>query len=596
MHYAIPPATAQEFSAGALQALVTLALALLCLHLALRYRRVYFHWWAAAWALYLTRILCILSFLGTQRWIWLYWHQVATGWTALVILWAALVFSRNATWRPRYALLALFPPVWSYIAIYAMQDFFWAALPMVLFLSFATAWTGWVFLQYRLRVGRSAGSTVLAVTFLLWSIHHLDYPVLRARGSWVPWGYYIDVLFFLGAGCGILLLVLDELRRGLAALSALSGDLQRGTAGDRLDALLERPLGLPAVRGSALVQASTGGDLHLVRGAGGCVSWAGVIPMGAGATAIREAIASGHPVVTNEWSADGALGTPSGYVAVLPVFSGARANGALLIVGDARDPFAVLDASFLVALGHQVGTALEYGGLTARLETRTAELERLSNRMVRLHEDERRRLSRELHDETSQVLSAVKMQLGLLRERSDVTATQELDTALTLLDSGIRGIRNVTNDLRPSLLDDLGLLPTLRSLAAEFAERSGTVVEFRAPEALPALSEEAELAIFRALQEALANVARHAVARVVQVDVAATGDVLTLDVVDDGPGFGGINLDRLEQEGHMGLVGMRERIAAVGGKLVLSGGDGGARIHIDVPLPGRAAIRTGAAR
>lgn len=588
MHYAIPPATAQEFSAGALQALVTLALALLCLHLALRYRRVYFRWWAAAWALYLARILCILSFLATQRWIWLYWHQVVTGWTALAILWAAVIFSRNVHWSPRHLYYALFPPVWSYIAIYVMKDFFWAALPMVLFLSFATFWTGWVFLQYRRRVGGSAGSTVLAATFLLWGLHHLDYPVLRARGTWVPWGYYVDIIFFLGAGVGILLLVLDELRRGLAALSALSGDLQRGGAGDRLDALLERPLSLPAVRGSALVRPDADGELCVVRGAGGCADWAGVLPAGAGASAIARAIASGHPVVTNEWSGDGVPGTRYGYVAVLPVFSGARATGALLIAGEARDPFAVLDTGFLVALGHQVGTALEYGGLTTRLETRTAELERLSNRMVRLHEDERRRLSRELHDETAQVLSAVKMQLGLLRERSDAGAAAELDAALALLDSGIRGIRNLTNDLRPSLLDDLGLLPALRSLSAEFAERSGAVVEFRAPDGLPALSAEAELAIFRALQEALANVARHATARVVQVKVDSTGEWLSLDVMDDGPGFGAVDLERLEQEGHMGLVGMRERIATLGGKVGLSGGERGARIRIDVPLPPQA--------
>ena len=584
MHYTIPPATAQEFSAGALQALVALALALLCLHLALRYRRVYFRWWAAAWALYLARILCILSFLSTQRWSWLYWHQVVTGWTALAILWAAVIFSRNVRWRARHAYYALFPPVWSYIAVYMMKDFFWAALPMVLFLSFATAWTGWVFLQYRRRIGRSAGATVLAVTFLLWAVHHLDYPVLRARGTWVPWGYYVDVLFFLGAGSGILLLVLDELRRGLAALSALSGDLQRGGGGDRLDALLERPLTLPAVRGSALVRPDGRGDLAVVRGAGGCAGWAGIVPAGAAAAAVGQAIASGHPVVTNEWSGGGVLGAPHGYVAVLPVFSGARATGALLIAGEARDPFAVLDTGFLVALGHQVGTALEYGDLTARLEARTAELERLSNRMVRLHEDERRRLSRELHDETSQVLSAVKMQLGLLRERSDAAAAAELDAALVLLDSGIRSIRNLTNDLRPSLLDDLGLLPTLRSLTAEFAERSGITVEFRAPDGLPPLSEETELAIFRALQEALANVARHTAARVVQVEVASTGGWLSLDVMDDGPGFGAVDLERLEREGHMGLVGMRERIATLGGKLRLSRGERGARIHIDVPL------------
>ncbi|MFI5236297.1 MAG: GAF domain-containing protein, partial [Gemmatimonadales bacterium] len=412
MHTLIPPEPATELAAGILQALVTLALGTLCLYLALRYRRGYFGWWAAAWGLYLTRVVCILWFMQTGHWIWLYWHQVATGLTALVVLWAALVFSRNLRWHRWYALFALFPPIWSYIAIYAMNDFFWAALPMVLFLSFATFWTGWVFVGYRRRVGGSAGATVLAVAFLLWALHHLDYPVLRARGAWSPWGYYVDVLFLLAVGGGILLLVLDELRRGLAALSALSGDLQRADTGDRLDALLHRPLTLPAVRGSALVLAGDAGPPRIVRGAGACAGWSDRIPAGPGAAAIAEALRTGRPVVTNEWAADDAPATAFSYVAVLPIFAGDRATGALLVVGEARDPFAVLDEDFLVALGRQVGAALDYADLTARLESRTAELERLSARMVHQHEDERRRLSRELHDETAQVLSAVKMQLG----------------------------------------------------------------------------------------------------------------------------------------------------------------------------------------
>ena len=90
--------------------------------------------------------------------------------------------------------------------------------------------------------------------------------------------------------------------------------------------------------------------------------------------------------------------------------------GVMLIVGDARDPFAALDASFLQALGQQVGAALENADLDRRLRRRTEELERLSARMVEQHEEERRRLSLELHDETAQVFSAVKLQLGIVRE------------------------------------------------------------------------------------------------------------------------------------------------------------------------------------
>jgi signal transduction histidine kinase len=583
MHATIPPATPAELYAGILQALVTLALGSLCLYLALRYRRVYFGWWAAAFGLYLVRIGIILTFLTTQHWDWLYWHQVVTGWTALALLWAALTFSRNLRWDRRYALLALFPPLWSYIAIYAMNTFFWAALPMVLFLSFATLWTGWVFVGYRRRVGGSAGATVLAAAFLLWGLHHLDYPVLRARGTWVPWGYYVDVLFLLAVGGGILLLVLDELRRGLTALSALSGDLQRADTGDRLDALLHRPLTLPAVRGSALVSADPHRGLVIVRGAGACAGWSGHAPAGRAAERIAQALETGRPVVTNEWDASDAPATPYSYVAILPIFAADRTSGALLVVGEARDPFAVLDEDFLVALGRQVGAALDYAGLTARLEARTTELERLSARMVRQHEDERRRLSRELHDETAQVFSAVKMQLGVLRDSTDPDTARRLDRAVELVDTGIRSIRSVTNDLRPSLLDDLGLLPALRSLVSEFAERSGIEVRLAAPEELPPFSGEAELALFRALQESLANVARHAGAQRVAVTVTADAAAVGLEVADDGRGIGTVDLARLEREGHMGLTGMRERLAALGGAVELSGAGGGTRIRVTLP-------------
>src|SRR4029077_12893157 len=122
----------------------------------------------------------------------------------------------------------------------------------------------------------------------------------------------------------------------------------------------------------------------------------------------------------------------------------------------------------------------------------------------------RRRLSRELHDETAQVFTAVKMELGVLREGVSEAQASRLDQVLGLIDTGIRGIRSVTNDLRPSLLDDLGLVPALRSLVSDFSERSGITAALAVPDALPLLSEEAELAVFRALQEGLSNVLRHA--------------------------------------------------------------------------------------
>src|SRR5688500_3559176 len=96
-----------ELHAAFLQAVITLALAGLCAFIYQRYRKPYFAWWAGAWALYVVRIAAIVSFLLTSNWTWLYWHQVASGWTALALLFAALAFSRGFRWRPWYLGLVL---------------------------------------------------------------------------------------------------------------------------------------------------------------------------------------------------------------------------------------------------------------------------------------------------------------------------------------------------------------------------------------------------------------------------------------------------------------------------------------------------------
>jgi signal transduction histidine kinase len=578
------PATAIELDAALLQATITAALAALCAFLYARYRKPYFAWWAAAWGLYLLRIGAITSFLLTSHRIWLYWHQVVTGWTALALLYAALVFSQQIRWRRWFLLIMLFPPVWSYVAIYQLKHFLWAAGPAVLFLSLATLWTSGVFLRYRQRVA-SSGASLLALAFGLWGLHHLDYPFLRARGSWAPWGYYLDILLALAVGAGILLLVLDDLRRGLGALSALSGDLQRaGREQDVLDALLARPLTLPAVGGTALYAINESRP-RLVKGAGVCAAWTDQGLSEAGSAVLERVIESGRPQFTSQWTATGVAGSTYPYAAVLPILRGERVLATLVLVGQARDPFTALDESFLLALGHQVGAALENADLYSRLETRTLELARLSTRMVEQHEEERRRLSRELHDETAQVFSAVKMELGVLREKVRSDQAARLDQVLELIDTGIHSIRSVTNDLRPSLLDDLGLLPALRSLVADFTERSGIRAALAVPPVMPPLSREAELALFRALQEALSNVLRHADARSVDVGVSVASEGVLLRVSDDGRGLPeGVGAERLELAGHMGLAGMRERITALGGTVRLRGrGGAGALLEVLVP-------------
>jgi signal transduction histidine kinase len=557
-----------------LQAAITLGIAGLCAFLYHRYHKPYFFWWAVAWSLYLCRLGAIIVYLLGRNPGWLFAHQVITGWTAIALLWSALVFSRRATFRPAYLLVVLFPPVWALFAIYqfAQRDaFLVAALPAVAFLSAATLWTAGVFLRFRRQTG-SLGALSLGIAFLLWGIHHLDYPIFRAKGAWNPWGYYLDIIFILAVGAGILLLVLEDIERGLSALAALSGDLQRGDgAVDVSGALLRRALLLPGVRGSALFDQRSG---TVVRGLGSATPWEGAPLPGDLAALAVDVLASGKP--RSEAGGDHA------YAAALPVVQGGEVRGAMLIVGDTRDPFAALDESFLKALGQQVGAALENADLDRRLRRRTEELEWLSGRMVAQHEDERRRLSLELHDETAQVFSAVKLQLGIVREEVAPPQAERLGRVMELVDEGMASIRSVTEALRPSLLDDLGLLPALRALVTDFESRTGITARFTGPDALPALAEGAELAVFRAVQEGLSNVARHAEAERVAVQVSQPGTELEIVIEDDGRG---LTAPEGAADERMGLAGMRERLAAWGGGMTIASMvGGGTRLQLSLPL------------
>jgi signal transduction histidine kinase len=154
-----------------------------------------------------------------------------------------------------------------------------------------------------------------------------------------------------------------------------------------------------------------------------------------------------------------------------------------------------------------------------------------------------------------------------------------------LTDAGIRSIRAVIHDLRPSLLDDLGLVPALRSVATAFAQRSGTEVRLDLPPAreFPALEDGADLAFYRALQEALSNIGRHAGASTVDIALNCDDGNVRLTVVDNGCGLP-LARDAAAHSG-MGLIGMRERFASLGGTVDLCDKPGGgAQLTASLPL------------
>jgi signal transduction histidine kinase len=583
MDLSVPQATSTELAAAFLQLFVTFGLAGLCAVLYRRYRKAYFGLWAAAWAIYALRLGAIVTFLVSESPTWLFWHQVATGWTALALLWAALVFAQRTAWRPVYLVVVALPLVWSYVAIYLLDNFMAAAAPMVGFLSITTAGTAWAFFRYD-RLVRSPAARFLVGVLLLWALHHLDYPFLRARGAWSPWGYYLDLVFEMGMGLGILFLVLEDLDQGLSTLTSLSGELQGrlGREEPMTEAMLRRALSLRGVHGSALWLATPEGG-SFVQGAGVAALWPFEGPPESGRAAAARVRASGVPEVVRAAPARPSASVLHAYTAALPVLRGDDVVGALVVVGEARDPFTVLDNRFLLAFGQQVGAALANEELHGSLRARTEELERLQQRMIHQHEDERNRLWRELHDETAQVLAALNLQLGLVSERSGEELAPALSRAKTLLGEGIKSIRSVTRDLRPMALDDLGLLPSLRALARDFDQGDAFDVAFSAPDEAPELTAEAEAAIYRSMQEALSNAVRHAGARRVQVLLETDAGGANLTVIDDGPGFPD-DVDR-RLRGGGGLAGIRERVTSLGGSLDFGNvNGGGAQVRVRLPV------------
>lgn len=550
-----------EFAAALLLALIALGSAGYCAWLYSRFRKPYYAWWSFSWLLYAVRVGVIIGFLRTQNSGWLFWHQVLTGWSALGFLAAGISFSRGLRFSPKLALAAVFPVLWSYIAIFTLDNFLLAVVPAIAFLSAATLITGISFARHAQRTG-SPGAWMLAGAFTLWAVHHLDYPMLRARGAWVPWGYYLDILFILVVVAGIGLLVIDDLRRGLEALARLSADVQASARGDAVvAALLERPLRLRGVSGTALYVVA---DDRVLDGAGKAQTWRGAALPPSVVNVVAQAVRDGRSVS----AAIAPHANGERFVAALPIYRDATITHVLVLTGDVRDPFSALDEEFLRALGRQVGSALQQAELTQQLEERTGELARLSSRLVEQHEDERKRLARELHDETGQLFSAMRMEVGALQA---VTGAGDVASRMdALVTAGLTSLRRVTAALRPSLLDDLGLLSAVRSLVAQLSREGQIRATLAAPEVMAPMPRERELALFRAAQEGITNVLRHAGATRLHITIHLEGDDVRLTIDDDGAGPPSrAHLTEQERGGHVGLVGMRERLALLGGRMSL---------------------------
>jgi two-component system sensor histidine kinase UhpB len=223
---------------------------------------------------------------------------------------------------------------------------------------------------------------------------------------------------------------------------------------------------------------------------------------------------------------------------------------------------------------------------TATIEANQGQLRALSIKVITAQEEERRRLARELHDDTSQALASLLIQLermeGAIPEEL-VELKQRLESARELTLQTMDGLRLLVADLRPLVLDDLGLVPAIRWYAKNRLESEGIDVEFDADPAQPRLAPAVEIALFRIAQEAISNIVRHADASLVRLSLSCNGEV-SLVVEDDGSGFDERAVVASPRGDHMGLFGIRERVAALGGRLdVASAAGRGTTLRVDLP-------------
>ena len=240
----------------------------------------------------------------------------------------------------------------------------------------------------------------------------------------------------------------------------------------------------------------------------------------------------------------------------------------------------LLRQTVLLGLGVAIVVVLRLRVLERRSEQAEHQMRELSQRLVSTQEEERRNLSRELHDHVAQVLTGLRMELGRV-ERMSAAVSPAIVECKKLVDDMFRTVRDLSLGLRPSMLDDFGLEAALEWHVRDFMRRYAIDVELKMDGDLDTLPDRHRTCVYRVIQEAMTNCARHAGAAHIGIAVAADKGQLRVTVTDDGVGF-----DPADRHGGLGLRGIDERVRELDGTLTISrDGRGGTTLSVRLPLP-----------
>ncbi len=268
----------------------------------------------------------------------------------------------------------------------------------------------------------------------------------------------------------------------------------------------------------------------------------------------------------------------------VPIRLGGEVVGVLDVQSEYHDAFGENDLLVIETVADQIAVAMKNARLYEAEREAREQLRKLTGYLQEAREDERTRIAREIHDEFGQMITALKMDLSWLSKRlpSDrPQLAQKADAMSDVVDCSFQVVRRISSELRPGILDDLGLAAAVEWQAETFCERSDIVCRLHLDEAAGRLNRELSTVLFRIFQEALTNVARHADAAEVRIDLQAEPDEVVLIVTDDGRG---ITPEDLSGSASLGLMGMRERARALGGKVTVEGVPGqGTTVTASIP-------------
>ena len=249
--------------------------------------------------------------------------------------------------------------------------------------------------------------------------------------------------------------------------------------------------------------------------------------------------------------------------------------------------FAATAALTALAIGWSVSLRRKVADLSAQLVDRQGKLRAFAVELIRAEEEQRTRIARELHDGLGQMMTAVNIELQVLKDAASDELRPRVDDVRALSAQVMGEMRRISQELRPAILDEMGLAEAVRALVSRMARLGAVAIEVQVAGDVDVLPADAAIACYRMVQEALNNVVRHSQARRAVVELSRRGERLAVSVTDDGKGIPDDATGQMGKPGHFGLMGLQERIHAIGGTFAIRRPPaGGTRLQAELPVSG----------